>query len=103
PEGPSNLNRPAPRPPGEGSENPGSALLQEMAALRQQLETSDAPVDETTSDYRPRKKTERGRHFPPARSLLCSLPACCWHRCRYWLPSQASSRAPIARKAGRSI
>lgn len=50
PEDLSNLNEPAPRPTTEGSENPDSALLQQMEALRQQLETSDAPVDETTSE-----------------------------------------------------
>ncbi|WP_313290138.1 type II secretion system protein N [Stutzerimonas nitrititolerans] len=50
PEDLSNLNEPAPRPTTEGSENPDSALLQQMEALRQQLETSDAPVDETASE-----------------------------------------------------
>ncbi|WP_312224758.1 type II secretion system protein N [Stutzerimonas nitrititolerans] len=50
PEDLSNLNEPAPSPPTEGSENPDSALLQQMEALRQQLETSDAPVDETASE-----------------------------------------------------
>jgi len=50
PEDLSNLNEPTPSPPTEGSENPDSALLQQMEALRQQLETSDAPVDETASE-----------------------------------------------------
>ncbi|WP_312243659.1 type II secretion system protein N [Stutzerimonas nitrititolerans] len=50
PEDLSNLNEPAPSPPTEGTENPDSALLQQMEALRQQLETSDAPVDETASE-----------------------------------------------------
>lgn len=50
PEDLSNFNEPAPSPSTEGSQNPDSALLQQMEALRQQLETSDAPVDETTSE-----------------------------------------------------
>ncbi|MFV0455110.1 MAG: type II secretion system protein N [Pseudomonas sp.] len=50
PEDLSNLNVPAPSPSDEDSENPDSVLLQQMEALRQQLETSDAPVDETTSE-----------------------------------------------------
>ncbi|WP_313105655.1 type II secretion system protein N [Stutzerimonas nitrititolerans] len=50
PEDLSNFNEPARSPSTEGSQNPDSALLQQMEALRQQLETSDAPVDETTSE-----------------------------------------------------
>lgn len=50
PEDLSNFNEPAPSPSTEGSQNPDSALLQQMETLRQQLETSDAPVGETTSE-----------------------------------------------------
>jgi len=50
PEDLSSFNEPIPSPPSEGSQDPDSALLHQMEALRQQLETSDVPADETPSE-----------------------------------------------------